>query len=264
MNSWPSAGSPARRRDAPREAAAFLAGIRTDLHLEAGRASDELTRDQQARIATARGIEARDGLLGVERFMRDYIGHTRGVKRIAEAVATATGEPRAGRLAGRLLGHRRRGAVSRRPGSVGRCPASGRRWRPTRRPSIRLLELGLLHGLPIDAGDLGGRAGEVAATQPRRAPRALAARPWRRFSGCFLPPARAAPQWQAGLADLLRRLHEVGVLGAVRARLRPCPRPAAVQQLPQVHRRRALHPGGRTVSRSGRRTPAGRGGSGRG
>ena len=48
-----------------RDAAEFLTAIRLDLHLAAGRAADELTRDQQARIAAARGIGAEGGLLGV-------------------------------------------------------------------------------------------------------------------------------------------------------------------------------------------------------
>ena len=48
-----------------RDAATFLARVRTDLHLAAGRCQDELTRDHQVRIATERRLESEAGRLGV-------------------------------------------------------------------------------------------------------------------------------------------------------------------------------------------------------
>ncbi|MFM8413097.1 MAG: [protein-PII] uridylyltransferase [Planctomycetota bacterium] len=192
-----------------REAAEFLARVRTDLHLAAGRCLDELTRDQQARIATDRGIEGRGGLLGVEWFMRDYIGHTRGVKRIVEAVsAPASGRPLVGRLAAGLLGHVVEGLYRVGPGSVTVLPGRAAQIAADPAAIIRLLELGMLHGLPVDPAAWAEVAGKVdrSATEPP-APAARAA-----FLKLFLPPQGAVPQWRAGLADLLRRLHEIGVL----------------------------------------------------
>ena len=65
--------------DSLRDAAEFLLRLRNDLHLAAGRPADDLTRDEQVRIAAVRGIGPQDGLLGVERFMREYFRHTRQV-----------------------------------------------------------------------------------------------------------------------------------------------------------------------------------------
>ncbi|NCY02434.1 MAG: [protein-PII] uridylyltransferase, partial [Planctomycetia bacterium] len=79
--------------DTLRDAAEFLMRLRNELHLAAGKAADELTRDQQLRIAEARGIGATAGLLGVERFMRDYFAHTRGVSQVAETLVAGLRRP---------------------------------------------------------------------------------------------------------------------------------------------------------------------------
>ncbi len=199
------------RRDAAtlRDAAEFLAGIRTDLHLDTGRASDDLTRDQQARIADARGIEARDGLLGVEQFMRTYIGHTRGVKRVVEALATTIRRQPGGRLIGRLLGHPVEDRYRVGPASVATLPGATAAIVADPAAVVRFLELGLLHGMPIDPVSWEAvRVGVAAAGEA--APPLEAAN--EAFLRLFMPPAGAVPQWQAGLADLLRRLHELGIL----------------------------------------------------
>jgi [protein-PII] uridylyltransferase len=199
------------RRDAAtlRDAAEFLAVIRTDLHLEAGRASDDLTRDQQARIAAAQRIEARDGLLGVEHFMRTYIGHTRGVKRVVEALATTIHQPVGSRLIGRLLGHPVEGRYRVGPAAISLVPGAIADTVSDPAAVVRLLELGLLHGLPIDPASWEalrvGLAGGANAAPP--SPSANGA-----FLRLFMPPAGAIPQWRTGLADLLRRLHELGIL----------------------------------------------------
>ncbi len=192
-----------------REAAVFLAGVRTELHLAAGRAVDDLTRDQQARIATGLGIEPRDGLLGVERFMREYTSHTRGVKRVVEAVATAALRPRADGLAGRLLGHPVEGLFRVGPAAVAALPAVVDRVAADPAAIIRLLELGLLHGLPIEPTTWEAVRIGVARSAESGPPSPAAKQAFLRL---FLPPPGAVPQWRAGLADLLRRLHEIGVL----------------------------------------------------
>ncbi len=192
-----------------RDAAAFLAGVRSDLHLAAGRPQDELTRDHQARIAAERRIEARGGLLGVERFMREYIGHTRSVQRIAAAVANAaSARPAAARLAAGVLGHAVEGMYRVGPWSVAAIPGREQAIAADPAAIIRLLELGMLHGLPIDHATWESirTACEGADQTPPDAPARAA------FLRLFMPPAGAVPQWRAGLADLLRRLHEIGVL----------------------------------------------------
>jgi [protein-PII] uridylyltransferase len=201
-----------------REAAAFLTGVRLDLHLAAGRAADELTRDRQAAIAAARGYEARGGLLGVERFMRDYIHHTRGVKRIADALVNAAGGGGGGGLAAQLLGHQVEGLFRVGPANVAVLPGQAARVGHDPVLTIRFLELGLLHGLPIDAAsweavraaaavgssvDGDGGVGEP----PLPTPEARAA-----FLGLLASPPAARVQWQLGLAELLHRLHDAGLL----------------------------------------------------
>jgi [protein-PII] uridylyltransferase len=194
-----------------RSAAEFLTRVRLDLHLATGRTTDDLTRDHQLRIASALGYEARDGLLGVERFMRDYIGHTRGVKRVAEAVmVSSSSRSPARRLADGLLGHRVEGLFRVGPSAV--AVLSGQEHRVASDPSaiIRLQELALLHGLPVDAATW-----DIVR-------RAASERPWavappsddacRTFLRLFAAPPSAVPQWHDGLGEVLRRLHEVGVL----------------------------------------------------
>ena len=203
--------------DMIREAASFLTAVRLDLHLAAGRAADDLTRDHQARLASSRGIETRGGLLGVERFMRDYIHHTRGVKRVADAVAVGAAGG-LGRLAGQLLGHAVEGMFRVGPATV--AALSGQASAIGRNPAavILFLELGLLHGLPIDANsweevrsvasaDSSADAKREGVEPPLPTVEALQA-----FLGLFTPPPAAALQWRTGLAGVLHRLHEAGLL----------------------------------------------------
>jgi [protein-PII] uridylyltransferase len=192
-----------------REAATFLARVRTDLHLQAGRCQDELTRDHQARIAGERGVESRGGLLGVERFMREYIGHTRGVKRIVDAqVAAVRGG--GGRLAASLLGHAVEGRYRVGPATVAALPGHEPRIAADPPAILRLLELALLHGLPVDVATWEAiRAGQSRPTDADPPPDSAACGAFLRL---FLPPAGAVAAWRAGLADLLRRLHDVGIL----------------------------------------------------
>lgn len=60
----------------------FLMKIRMDLHFAAGKAQDRLSREEQLRIATERGIEAAPAQLPVERFMQEYFQHTTAISSI--------------------------------------------------------------------------------------------------------------------------------------------------------------------------------------
>jgi [protein-PII] uridylyltransferase len=193
-----------------REAATFLARVRTDLHLTASRCQDELTRDHQARIATERGVESHGGLLGVERFMREYIGHTRGVKRIVDAQVAALRGGSVGRLVASLLGHAVEGRYRVGPATVAALPGHELQIAADPAAILRLLELALLHGLPVDAATWEA----IRAEHPRPADAAPppSAEACAAFLRLFLPPAGAVAAWRSGLPDLLRRLHQVGVL----------------------------------------------------
>jgi [protein-PII] uridylyltransferase len=141
------------RRDveALKTAADFLMRVRNDLHLASGKAADDLTRDQQLRIAQARGIESRGGLLGVERFMRDYFGHTRRVAQILEAVEQRGVQPSVfRRLATGVLGHRVEGLYLVGPRAVAAAPGCVDRVAGSLAAIVRLVELALLYRMPID------------------------------------------------------------------------------------------------------------------
>ena len=194
-----------------RAAASFLTGVRLDIHRATDRATDDLSRDHQLRIASERGIEALDGLLGVERFMREYTGHTRGVKRVADSViASVAGRSSTGRLAAGLLGHRVEGLYRVGPADV--AALGGQEHRLAHDPAaiLRLQELAMLHGLPVNrtTWDAVRRAGSERTWgdgPPSPASSEL-------FLRLFEPPPAAVRQWHDTLGETLRRLHDVGVL----------------------------------------------------
>jgi [protein-PII] uridylyltransferase len=194
-----------------REAARFLTGVRLDIHLATDRAADDLSRDHQLRISSERGIESMDGLLGVERLMREYTGHARGVKRVADSViASVSGRSSTGRLAAGLLGHRVEGLFRVGPTDVAALGGLEERIAQDPAAILRLQELAMLHGLPVNGTtwDTVRRAGSERPWgdgPPTAAASAI-------FLGLFEPPTAAVRQWHDTLGDTLRRLHEVGVL----------------------------------------------------
>ena len=186
--------------DAVRDAQEFLTAVRIDLHLAAGKPADELVRSEQVRIAAARGIEARGGLLGVERFMREYLGHARRAARVVESLVRRLRRPGAVRaLAGGLFGH----AVDARfrvgPQEVAVVPAELPRVARSLPDIIRLVELSMLFDMPVAAATWDavrvGAAGMKAVADPAA---------FEAFLGLFAHPPR--------LAHGLRALHEIGVL----------------------------------------------------
>ncbi|MFA5189964.1 MAG: [protein-PII] uridylyltransferase [Verrucomicrobiia bacterium] len=65
----------------------FLVRVRTELHYEAGRASDELTLALQLPVATRLGYDEPNVLKRIEHFMHDYYSHTREVFQLTNALA---------------------------------------------------------------------------------------------------------------------------------------------------------------------------------
>ncbi len=183
------------------EAAAFLTDLRVELHLHADRAVDELSRDEQVRIAAKRGIEAQGGLLGVERFMQEYFH-----RRVAEIVASLSflveQTTRLNWMTTGLVGHRVDGCFLIGRASVAILPEAIERVATSSERVIRLVELGMLYELPIEPSSWTA----VRAATPQRAGTVDAAAR-SRFLGLVEQPGR--------LGEALRRLHEVEVLEAV-------------------------------------------------
>jgi len=105
----------------------FLWTVRCQLHLQAGRATEQLTFDYQVGVAAALGYEDRDGRRAVEIFMQDYFRH-----------ATQVGELTRIFLTGLEAKH-----VKRQPGVGELLGRAGRRLR-TRLGAGYKLELGRL------------------------------------------------------------------------------------------------------------------------
>ncbi len=186
--------------DRLRDAAEYLMRLRNDLHIAAGKAADELTRDQQVRIAASRGIESRDGLLGVERFMREYFGHTRGVAQVAETMIAGLQRPHPVRAAvAGVLGHQFDGLFRVGPTDVAALPGRRERVAGSLDSIVRLVELSMLYDLPVEHATWEVVRSGVAALPRRPDPEAMA-----RFLGLFARPAQ--------LGRVLRRLHEIGAL----------------------------------------------------
>jgi len=186
--------------DTLRDAAEFLLRLRTDLHLHAGKAADDFTRDEQVRVASARGVEQRDGMLPVELFMRDYFRHTRRVAEVVETLVHDSRRPHRlrGWCAG-LLGHRVDGRFRVGPTAVGFVRSRGDEGLGHVDTVLRLLELSALYDLPVDAD-----AWQAVRGQAPRLSAAVDASARRRFLALFDRPVR--------LGESLRRLHEVGLL----------------------------------------------------
>jgi [protein-PII] uridylyltransferase len=188
--------------DALREARSFLLGVRIDLHLAAGRGNDELSRDEQARIATERGIESSDGLLGVERFMRDYCGVTQSVLRILTHIQLQMGpSPWRRRFADRLLGHSVDGEYCIGPRSVAIWPQAIPRVVASLPAVMRLVLLSMRHDRPISEESWEAVRLQLSTDDASQFPDDESQQ---LFLQMFTEPTR--------LADALRAMHRVGLL----------------------------------------------------
>ena len=198
---------------APRDVAAlddaldYLTGIRIDLHLAAGRAADDLTRQEQQRLAETRGLPSPPGLLPVEVFMREYFRHTREVVRIVENVkARAVRRPRRVSWVSGILSHRVDDRYLVGPTTVAVLPARRGEVAASLAAILRLLELSQTYGWPIDSDTWDAIRGAVGASADAggTVTSALPADVCAGFLALFDRPER--------LGASLRRLHDIGLL----------------------------------------------------
>ncbi|MEO1992207.1 MAG: [protein-PII] uridylyltransferase, partial [Pirellulales bacterium] len=185
---------------AVRDAAEFLLRLRNDLHLHANKASDEMSREEQVRIAKIRGIGTQDGMLGVERFMQDYFRHTCRVADVANGMSEACRRPPAiQKWVTGLFGHRVDGCYAVGPGRIQTLRSAPAEATDSVEGALRLLELSGVYGLPVDH-----EAWQKvrAAVQQRCEPVVHESR--QRFLSLFEVPD--------AIGTALRSLHEVGLL----------------------------------------------------
>ena len=178
----------------------FLRDLRVELHIQAGRGSDELTREEQVRIADKRGFYADAGMLGVEHFMQVYFGYTREVAQVTRGlIQQAEGGRRLRSWMTGLFGNRVDGcfvvgqmAVAIVPNSLGAVASDMERI-------VRLVELSMLYEVPIEPTNWTALRQAVARFSP---PVTEEAR--QRFISLFSVVAPLGPA--------LRRLHELRLL----------------------------------------------------
>lgn len=182
------------------ESVRFLRDLRVELHLAAGRGIDELTREQQVRIASERGYEAADGLLGVERFMQDYFGHTREIAQLTQGLMQQVeGGRRLRSWTTGLLGNRIDGRFVVGPLAVAILPDALDSVATDADHIVRLVELSMLYDVPIEPVSWSSLRQAVRRQPPSATPAARA-----RFVGLFSSVGRVGPA--------LRRLHELRLL----------------------------------------------------
>ncbi len=186
----------------------FLWTVRFHLHLTAGRACERLTFDVQEEIARRMGFRSREGVTGVERFMKRYFLVARevgGLTRIICAKLEAENTKREPVGLGRFW-RRQRGATDlSAPGfhiENGRLNIDGPETLATAGALMRLFEIAEQRDLDLHPGAL-----EEAARRARRMPAA-----WRAdrtaqesFLRILASPHRPAPA--------LRLMNDSGVLG---------------------------------------------------
>jgi [protein-PII] uridylyltransferase len=182
------------------EASEFLLRLRNELHFHAEKSNDVLDRSEQLRLAELRHYQGTEGILPVEQFMSEYFRHTRDVRSVVgNYVANSRPGRRGDRLFSALFSHRVEGdyrvtyreivATTRGLAKLERDP----------KEVLKLCQLASLYNKRIAPSTWEA----VRAAAPRFS---AAADPdmAKEFLALISQPGR--------LGELLRRLHELGVL----------------------------------------------------
>jgi [protein-PII] uridylyltransferase len=183
-----------------REASEFLLRLRNELHFHAGKSNDVLDRSEQVRLAELYEFAGTEAILPVEGFMREYFRHTRAVTSVASNfVANARpGHPLA-KAVGTLLAYRVEGDYRVTPNQILATKRGLARLQTDLSEVLHLCELANLHNKRI--------APATWETVREAVPHFTGdVRPevTRQFLALISQPGR--------LGELLRRLHELGVL----------------------------------------------------
>ncbi|MEZ6106387.1 MAG: HD domain-containing protein [Pirellulaceae bacterium] len=179
----------------------FLLRVRNELHFQANKAQDQLTRDEQVRIAAKLGYAGSPGVLPVERFMTAYFEQTSQVRYITAAF-TETARARFGlrQLVGPMFSFNVGSDFRVGPVHVTATRAGLKRVRSDLVEVLRLMDLASTYDRRIDHHTWTAVRDAMSESMNKEISPEVA----RRFLAILAEPRR--------LGDLLRRMHELRVL----------------------------------------------------
>jgi [protein-PII] uridylyltransferase len=181
----------------------FLLRVRNEMHFHANEANDALSRAEQLRMAEYLKYQGRQGMLPVEQFMRDYFHHTSHVWQMAHRLSELM-QPvsRVSRVLEPMLGRRTQDDYQIGRNEVSATPRATARLAQHPEEVLKLVDLARFEGKRIsqDTWHFIYRTAPQYSNEPKPA---LMSGFWKLLEN----PLR--------LGELLRRLHEMGVLEKV-------------------------------------------------
>lgn len=181
-------------------AQSFLLRVRNEMHFHAQDACDLMSRPEQLRLAEYFQYRGRQGMLPVEQFMRDYFHHSSHVWQLAHRLSELTQPPsRVSRVFGPVLGYTTKDGFHIGRREISATTAALARIEHHIDDVLRLVDLARTEGKRI--------AQDTWYFIYRTAPKYSAAinrETATRFLKILSNPT--------GLGELLRRLHDLGVL----------------------------------------------------
>jgi len=183
-----------------RDATEFLLRLRNELHFHAEKSNDVLDRAEQLRLAPLYGFQGTEGILPVEQFMREYFHHTQGVRSVlGNFMASSRPGERWNDFWGAIFSHEVAGDYK----VTFRQIVAKQRVLPRLKTSLaevlRLCELANLHDKRIAPATWETVREAVPVMKSEVNPDVA-----RQFLSLISQPGR--------LGELLRRLHDLGVL----------------------------------------------------
>jgi [protein-PII] uridylyltransferase len=181
----------------------FLLRVRNEMHFHANEARDALSRAEQLRLAEYLKYTGKQGMLPVEQFMRDYFHHTAHVWRMAHRLSELM-QPvsRMERIFEPMLGRKVEGDYQIGRNEVSATPRATARLEQHPEEVLKLVDVARREGKRIsqDTWHFVYRNAPKYSDEPK--PELVD-----RFLKVLANPTR--------LGELLRRLHEMGVLEKV-------------------------------------------------
>jgi [protein-PII] uridylyltransferase len=183
-----------------RAASEFLLRLRNELHFDAGKSNDVLDKSEQVRLAEHYQYQGTEGILPVEQFMSEYFRHTRAISSVASNFLASN---RPGQVLFKALGvvfsHEVDGDYRVSPNEVRATKQGLAKLRKDLSEVLRLCELANLHDKRIEAATWETVRAAVPKFTGEVSPQIA-----QQFVALIARPGR--------LGELMRRLHELGVL----------------------------------------------------